>query len=291
MLAMCLTVSATEYTEGFLHYTISEESITITGYSGEEETVTIPAMIAGIPVNTIASGAFIGSGIRMLNLPDTITGVEGGAVDAGTIVNYNTNRMPNEPTQPGPGSHEPGQSMDSGQSGTSQPQPTDSGQSETSQPQSTGAGQPGTDQSQPTGSSQPGVVVSSGSAVAQEEYAIEEVEIELEDIETPGHGSGKLPANATGASTKSTAGTDTSTGAESETASSGSESESAAKTVREAAAKPVHETGSDESETEASVTEKVPEADDNNSARTILLWGAIAAVLVLGGALLWKKKK
>ena len=53
---------ATVYSEGYFKYTIADESITITEYFGSEETVTVPAMIAGIPVNTIASGAFSGSG-------------------------------------------------------------------------------------------------------------------------------------------------------------------------------------------------------------------------------------
>ncbi len=82
---------ATVYSEGYFKYTIADESITITEYFGKEETVTVPAMIAGIPVNTIASGAFSGSGIKELNLLDTITSIESGAIDAGVVINYNSN--------------------------------------------------------------------------------------------------------------------------------------------------------------------------------------------------------
>lgn len=97
-----LTALAAEYSEGYFHYTISDESITITDYFGDEETVTVPALIAGIPVNSIASGAFAGSGIKVLNLPDTITSIEGGAIDIGVVINYNSNLPPAEQEQPNP---------------------------------------------------------------------------------------------------------------------------------------------------------------------------------------------
>ena len=93
---------ATVYSEGYFKYTIADESITITEYFGSEETVTVPAMIAGIPVNTIASGAFSGSGIKELNLPDTITSIENGAIDAGVVINYNSNLPSGGQTQPDP---------------------------------------------------------------------------------------------------------------------------------------------------------------------------------------------
>lgn len=106
MLILSVTPAAfaTVYSEGYFKYTIADESITITEYFGKEETVTVPAMIAGIPVNAIASGAFSGSGIRELNLPDTITSIESGAIDVGVVINYNSN-LPSggqEQTQPNP---------------------------------------------------------------------------------------------------------------------------------------------------------------------------------------------
>lgn len=104
MLILTITFSAfaTVYTEKYFHYTISDESITITDYFGHEDTVTVPAMIAGIPVNTIASGAFTESGIKVLNLPDTITTIDNGAIDSGVVVNYNSNLPPDEQTRPQP---------------------------------------------------------------------------------------------------------------------------------------------------------------------------------------------
>ena len=96
-LLMALTMTATAlaatvYTEGALHYTIADESITITGYFGKDAAVTVPASIAGIPVNTIAKGAFTdNANVKTVDLPDTITAVEEGAFASGIAVNYNSN--------------------------------------------------------------------------------------------------------------------------------------------------------------------------------------------------------
>lgn len=92
-LAMTATaLAATVYTEGALHYTIADESITITDYFGKDAAVTVPASIAGIPVNTIAKGAFTGNdNVKTVDLPDTITAVEEGAFASGITVNYNSN--------------------------------------------------------------------------------------------------------------------------------------------------------------------------------------------------------
>ncbi len=108
VMALSLTAVAsasTVYTEGALYYTIADESITITGYFGRDEVVTVPASIAGIPVNTIAKGAFTGSSaVRVVDLPDTITAVEEGAFASGITVNYNSNIVqPDEPTPPDDG--------------------------------------------------------------------------------------------------------------------------------------------------------------------------------------------
>ena len=89
---MVSSLSSFVYTEGALHYTIADESITITGYFGKDAAVTVPASIAGIPVNTIAKGAFTGNdNVKTVDLPDTITAVEEGAFASGITVNYNSN--------------------------------------------------------------------------------------------------------------------------------------------------------------------------------------------------------
>ena len=82
----------TVYTEGTLYYTVDNDSITITGCFGRDAEVTVPAMIAGTPVNTIARGAFTeNASVKTLKLPDTISRVEPGAIDEGIRVIYNAN--------------------------------------------------------------------------------------------------------------------------------------------------------------------------------------------------------
>ena len=82
----------TIYTEGTLYYTIGNDSITIVGCFGKKEEITVPAMIAGYPVNTIAKGAFTDNKyLKKLNLPDTISKVEEGAIPEGLKVIYNAN--------------------------------------------------------------------------------------------------------------------------------------------------------------------------------------------------------
>ncbi len=82
----------TVYTEGTLYYTIANESITITGCFGRDAEIHVPAMIAGIPVNTIASGAFANNeNVKKVYLPDTISKVEPGAFGSWVKVIYNAN--------------------------------------------------------------------------------------------------------------------------------------------------------------------------------------------------------
>ena len=80
------------YSEGPLYYTVGNESVTIVGCFGKHEEIEVPAMIAGYPVNTIASGAFTGNEyLKILKLPDTISRIEAGAIDPGIYVIYNAN--------------------------------------------------------------------------------------------------------------------------------------------------------------------------------------------------------
>ena len=79
------------YTEGYFEYEVADQSVTITGYFGEKTEVTVPAAIAGYPVNTIAAGAFKDTTVRKLNLPDTIMTIGQDAITQGIQVNYNSN--------------------------------------------------------------------------------------------------------------------------------------------------------------------------------------------------------
>lgn len=97
--------AGTTYTEGSLHYEVEDNSIKITQYFGSKEEETVPAMIAGYPVSTIASGAFSdATTLKKLNLPDTIMTIEKDAIAAGIQIVYNSNTsepIEREPSQSG----------------------------------------------------------------------------------------------------------------------------------------------------------------------------------------------
>lgn len=100
-LSMQMTVCADsqEYIHGYFHYRVGDQSVTITAYTGKEETVTIPSMIGGNPVNTIASGAFADNeAVREVHLPDTIMSVEDGAFHSGQTVIYPQNNNDSDPS-------------------------------------------------------------------------------------------------------------------------------------------------------------------------------------------------
>ena len=82
-------VYADDYIHGYFIYTIEDDSVTITDYTGSESIVTIPAMIGGNPVNTIATGAFADSeSVTTVSLPETITSIQAGAFKDGQTVSY-----------------------------------------------------------------------------------------------------------------------------------------------------------------------------------------------------------
>jgi hypothetical protein len=88
----CTTLTAFAYTEGYFEYKKDNGSIVITGYFGNESEVTVPSMIAGNPVSTIGKGAFTSSGsITKINLPDTVTAIESGAIDEEIVVIFDSN--------------------------------------------------------------------------------------------------------------------------------------------------------------------------------------------------------
>lgn len=77
-----------EYTEGYLYYTIEDGGIVITGYFGDEKRVVIPNEIGGLPVYKIESGAFAGTTVEELVLPDTIMTISEMAIAENIEVEY-----------------------------------------------------------------------------------------------------------------------------------------------------------------------------------------------------------
>lgn len=57
----------------------TENGLTITGYTGTDDTVTVPGQINGQTVTAIAANAFLDAGCRTVILPDTLLIVEAGA--------------------------------------------------------------------------------------------------------------------------------------------------------------------------------------------------------------------
>ena len=109
----------TVYTEGYFYYTISDKSITITGYFGNDTVVVIPAGIAGIPVNAIGPNAFAGSGVQIIFIPDTVREIAENAVGDAEV------RLVSQITpKPPQGTGQPTQAPTATQVPTATPMPT-----------------------------------------------------------------------------------------------------------------------------------------------------------------------
>lgn len=109
LLIVPISVSA-EYIHGYFRYIVEDESVTITAYYGVEDVVTVPAMIGGNPVNTIAAGAFSGcSTVTTVYLPDTIMTIEEGAFSSEQTVVYSETdtKVPHEEATDGSGQMTP----------------------------------------------------------------------------------------------------------------------------------------------------------------------------------------
>ena len=159
----------TIYTEGTLHYTISNDSVTIVDCFGKDAEVTVPAMIAGYPVNTIASGAFAENEyVQTLYLPDTITTIEPGAIGGWihVVYNANTDHPQDTPTDLILGLLEPAPPMDDDVE-TVVPEPVAQDGSETQ----TGAGSDDVDET-----AQGGQQTQTGTQISEQEVDLEELE-------------------------------------------------------------------------------------------------------------------
>ena len=159
----------TVYTEGTLHYTISNDSVTIVDCFGKDAEVTVPAMIAGCPVNTIASGAFAENEyVQTLYLPDTITTIEPGAIGGWihVVYNANTDHPQDTPTDLILGLLEPAPPMDDDVE-TVVPEPVAQDGSETQ----TGSGSEDLEESSQTGGQ-----TQTGTQISEQEVDLEELE-------------------------------------------------------------------------------------------------------------------
>jgi hypothetical protein len=58
------------------------KSVTVTGYLGEEKEITIPATLGGLPVTAIGDGAFTGSKLTGVTVPESVTVIGSRAFDS-----------------------------------------------------------------------------------------------------------------------------------------------------------------------------------------------------------------
>lgn len=56
-------------------YSISNDTVTITGYSGPDDAVTIPDTIKGLPVTSIGDAAFYYRGLTSVTIPNSVTSI------------------------------------------------------------------------------------------------------------------------------------------------------------------------------------------------------------------------
>lgn len=99
--------AANVYISKYLRYTVEDSSVTIVGYNGSESEVTIPARIAGNPVNTIAEGAFADcTTVEKVSLPDTIMTIEEGAFAPGQEIVYSSSLNGSQTTEDEQGSED-----------------------------------------------------------------------------------------------------------------------------------------------------------------------------------------
>lgn len=78
-LLMLLLLTLPAAVQAQFNYTIDNGTITITGYTGPDGAVVIPATIDGYPVTSIGDSAFYASGLSSVTIPNSVTTIENSA--------------------------------------------------------------------------------------------------------------------------------------------------------------------------------------------------------------------
>ncbi len=83
LLGLPAVVEAQSYTNnyGIWHYTSTNGTITITGYTGPRVAVSIPSGINGLPVSSIGDRAFCESFLAAVTIPNSVTSIGAGAFE------------------------------------------------------------------------------------------------------------------------------------------------------------------------------------------------------------------
>ena len=86
-LSVLLLLTLPAVLQGQFIYTINNGAITITGYTGPGGAVTIPSSTNGYPVTSIGAGAFSGSGLTSVTIPEGVTSIGGYAFAYNELTN------------------------------------------------------------------------------------------------------------------------------------------------------------------------------------------------------------
>jgi BspA type Leucine rich repeat region (6 copies) len=65
--------------EAQFNYTVTNQTVTITGYSGTNSVLAVPSTIDGLPVTSIGVSAFFLSSITSITIPNSVTTISDGA--------------------------------------------------------------------------------------------------------------------------------------------------------------------------------------------------------------------
>ncbi len=83
LLTLALSVLSASVLRGQLIYTTNDNSLTITGYSGNLTDLIIPENINGLPVRAVGTNAFGGMGhLKSVTIPNSVTRIEDFAFEA-----------------------------------------------------------------------------------------------------------------------------------------------------------------------------------------------------------------
>lgn len=77
LLSVCMIIGPGTFIENpdDFAYTFDDGKATITGYLGNDAKVTVPSALGGVPITAIGNGAFAGSGLHMIGIPDSVTAI------------------------------------------------------------------------------------------------------------------------------------------------------------------------------------------------------------------------
>src|SRR5437899_8516707 len=71
----CLLLATPLAVQAQFNYTVTNQTVTITGYTGTNDVVAIPSTINGLPVTSIGDRAFLSSSITGVAIPNSVANI------------------------------------------------------------------------------------------------------------------------------------------------------------------------------------------------------------------------